>query len=222
MNDSEMEDVGRVPSLPRSALACWWSITHLIRETEAQGSHCYLWTITCGQVVPDHWFGQMHSVMVRNVGDAARRGTQSSAGGTIPQNWGGVRVFEAHPGGHGLHAHWVMRHRMDWHVVKDCALRAGLGPRIHVDFKPCRLATAYYLAMYLLKGDKLRGLRAWANIGTYDGIGGRDIELDSARIRAIRQWRARYVAEGKGGYMAYLLACEQVDAGRTCPGCEPF
>jgi len=192
---------------------------HLIRVA----SPCYLWTITCKSVVPDGWFGNMHRQMVTHVKNCAVKRTKSSTGGTIPRNWGGVRVFEPHPLGHGLHAHWVMRGRMDWHLIQACALKAGLGPIIHVDPKPVKPATAYYLAKYLTKGDKLHGVRQWANIGTWDGIGKRDIVIESTRIDAIKAWQRYFRLMGKHRFVAYQLALDQVDAGHEPPGTpDPF
>jgi len=184
--------------LPRYALACWWSIAHLIRTC----SPCYLWTFTMAKVYPDEWFGNMHMSLTCNVKNAAR----NSTGGKIPKNWGGVRVFEVHPGGHGLHAHWVLRGWMDWKTMQTCALRAGFGKVVHVDPEPIKIDAAYYLAKYLTKQDKIRGCRQWSNIGTYDGIGGRDIHITSERIERIKKSRQWYVAMGKHPYVAYQLA----------------
>jgi len=184
---------------------------HLIRVA----SPCHLWTHTTPDVIPDKWFGIRHSRLVTNIRNASRAGS-------IPANWGGVRVFEIHPGGHGLHAHWVMRGYMDWHVVSDCAKRAGFG-RVHVDPKPVTKKTAYYLANYLAPSADLFGVRRWANIGTYDGIGGRDLEITSNRIEAIKRWRAWFVANGDHGFVAYKKACQAVDDGLDKPvGEVPF
>jgi len=216
----ELADIGRVPNLPRSALACWWSITALIRATQGP---CYLWTFTAGSgVYPDHYFGNMHRALTCNVKNMAQRETQSSDGGTIPRNWGGVRVFEVHPEGHGLHAHWVMRGRMPWELMQRAAIKAGLGYIVHVDPKPVTVSAAYYLACYLTKGDKLEGCRQWANIGTWDGIGKRDLVLDSQRIRDVKAWRYYWVRKGKKPYHAYLMALRCVEDGMVIPGANPF
>lgn len=146
----------------------------------------------------------------------------SSTGGTIPVNWGGTRVFEVHPEGHGLHAHWVMRGRMPWDLMQRAALDAGLGKIVHVDPKPCSLATAYYLACYLTKGDKIRGCIQWKNIGHYEGIRKKDITQDSDRIREIKAWTQIYRQQGKHRFVAYRLALQQVEDGVPLPNSVPF
>jgi len=206
--------IARVPLLPRYALACWFSILHLIESTKGP---CHLWTFTTEEVVPDEWFGNMHRVLIKYMGHAAR---QFSTGGKIPPNWGGVRVFELFREKEGgtLHAHWVMRGFMDWYAVNDCASRAGFG-RVHVDPDPVTRRTAHYLASYLGKQGKLRGIRQWANIGTYDGVRGRDVSFDSIRNRKLKLHMAYHKVMGKGNYAAYLHALQdlQQDEGGEVP-----
>jgi len=205
-NSPDMANIGHVPFLPRSALACWWSIMHLIRTS----SPCYLWTFTMGSgpVQPDERMGHTHGRFVTLMKNAAQRQTPGPHGGTIPRNWGGVKVIEEHPGGHGLHAHWVARGRMPWHTVQHLAVKAGFGYIVHVDPRPATEASAFYLASYLTKGGKLRGLRQWGNVGTYDGIGKRDIHQTSARIERIKMMMAYYRALGKHRFVAYRLALQ--------------
>lgn len=193
--------------LARSALACWFSIMHLIESTQGP---CYLWTFTTAKPYPDDWFGNMHGNLIKYMGHESR---QFSTGGKIPKDWGGVRVFEVHEKrkGGGLHAHWVMRHYMDWHTVNRLAAKAGFG-RINVDPRPVTPAVAHYLASYLTKSSKLRGVRQWANIGTYDGVIGRNLVIISPRIERIKQLVAYYRNAGKHPYLAYRLALMDVDA----------
>jgi len=174
--------------------------------------------------MPLWWFGERHSALVRNVGNAANGKLESShmRTGAIPRNWGGVRVFEVNPAGTGFHAHWVIRGYCDWHVMQECALRAGLGKVVWVDPEPATEKTAWYLASYLLKDGGLKGARKWANIGTYDGIGKRDITYDSARIREIRAWHLYYRTQGKKSYVAYHMALQAVDQGLSLPWDVPF
>jgi hypothetical protein len=164
------------------------------------------------KVYPDEWFGSMHRTLVAHVGNCAKRQTISApTGRAFPRNWGGVRVFEEHPGGHGLHAHWVLRGRMDWYLVQRCALRAGFGKIVHVNPRPVTPKVAHYLANYLTKNGKLHGVRSWANIGTYDGIGKRDIVITSKRIERIKALQAYFRGIGKHRYAAYLLALQEVN-----------
>lgn len=215
-NATASVEIGHVPYLPRSALACWWSISHLVRTA----SPCHLWTFTSAEVVPDNYFGNMHRTLVANVGNWAKREKKSSDGGTIPKNWGGVRVFELHPKGHGIHAHWVVRGYMPWELMQKAAMQAGLGKIVHVDPEPVSIKAAYYLAKYLTKEDKLRGVRQWSNIGTYEGIGKRDVSVESARLDRIKALSLFYRSQGKHRYTAYRLALQEVDDSET--GSTPF
>lgn len=167
--------------LSASAAACYMSILYLIQNH----SPCYLWTLTTAESLPDSYYGNMHSVVMRNMGTAARNGL-------IPANWGGVRVVEVHPGGHGLHYHWVMRGRMDISVVRGITTRAGFG-RINIAQNPNKTVrvvdegAAAYLVKYLMKkGDKPMGARRWACIGTYEGVKTRDVIFDSPSIAFFR------------------------------------
>jgi len=217
-NAAEYADIGRVPVLPRSALACWWSLSHLIRTA----SPCYLWTFTTAEVVPDNFFGNMHRRLTCKIKDMANRKTKSSDGGTIPKNWGGVRVFELHPGGHGIHAHWVVRGYMPWELMQRAAIQAGLGRIVHVDPDPVSPRAAYYLAKYLTKQTKLSGVRQWANIGTWEGIGKRDVTIESPRIEKIKALTALYRSQGKHRFTAYRLALQEVDSQEDSAGNCPY
>jgi len=202
--------IGKVPFLPRSELACWWSIMHLIR-TEPEGT-VWFWTFTSPCALPLWWFAERHAALVNHVNMHAKRQVKSSHGGTIPKNWGGVRVFETNPNGTGYHAHWVVRGYYDWSLMQKCALAAGLGKVVWVEPKPATEKTAYYLAMYLQKDEGLKGTKKWANIGTYDGIGKRDIEQTSERIEWIKKRALMYrTVHGKHRLVAYRLACADAD-----------
>lgn len=77
----------------------------------------------------------------------------------------GVRVFEAHPGGHGLHVHMVVSGRYDVNQVRPLCLRHGWG-RINV----IRVSAPQYVAKYLTKSSRglgwsWRGLRMWSILG---------------------------------------------------------
>jgi len=217
---SQLCDIGHVPFLPRSALACWWSIMHLIRS-EPEGT-CWFWTFTSATAMPLWWFGQRHAKLVNQINMFSKRQTKSEAGGTIPRNWGGVRVFENNPAGTGFHAHWVVRGYHDWVLMQRAAVAVGLGKVVWVEPEPATARTAYYLAMYLQKDQALKGARKWANIGTYDGIGKRDIVNDSQRIRQIKAWQLYWRGQGKHRFLAYQLAVACVDDGKSMPGTDPF
>lgn len=77
----------------------------------------------------------------------------------------GVRVFEPHPGGHGLHVHVITGSYCPVFVVRDLCDRHGWG-RCHV----CRIPKdqAGYVAKYVHKSKRLKtwsGIRLWASFG---------------------------------------------------------
>lgn len=147
-----------------------------------------MWTLTFAKVYPDSWCGNMHAELVRLLGDACRerKGVRSRT------PFGGVRVTEVHPNGHGIHFHWIIRGRLSLALVRKCAKKAGFG---HVfiardtsgRFRAVDGGAAGYVAKYLSKGDKLTGTRAWACIGDYNGTKTRDIEFDSQSNRVFRE-----------------------------------
>lgn len=178
--------------LTASAAACYMSIYYLILNH----SPCYLWTLTTAKGYPDSYYGNMHSKVMQAMGNAAKQGK-------IPADWGGVRVVEVHPGGHGLHYHWVMRGRMDINVVREITTAAGFG-RINIaqnengTIRVVDKGLAAYLIKYLMKkGDKPHGARKWACIGTYEGVKTADIVFDSPSIAV---YRAAYRAAIKLGF----------------------
>lgn len=196
---SEWSDFKPSLGLNRSGLACWFSIMALIRDH----SPCYLWTVTSPEVMPDTWFSRAHSQFLTNVKDYSRQHK-------FPSTWGGVRVFEPHPAGHGLHSHLVLRGYMQWHFMAECCRKAGLG-RISVHPEAVTPRVAGYLANYLNKDKgRLVGCRKWACVGSYSGELCRDIQFESYRISEIKAVAAKYRAQGWKNYPAYLMAVREV------------
>jgi len=85
----------------------------------------------------------------------------------------GIRVFEMHPGGHGLHVHVVAEKYFNVRDVRFIAKRMGWG-RLHVErIKGVGNSrnVAYYVAKYLSKFRDMRkehglkGMRVWAAFG---------------------------------------------------------
>jgi len=171
--------------LNRSGVACWWSILNLIQSAEQEGVPCFMWTLTFAKTYPDSWCGNMHARLVRALGDDGKAGKLGKHG------FGGVRVTEVHPGGHGIHFHWIIKGRIPLGTVRRRAREAGFG---HVfiardknnRFRRVDAGAAGYVCKYLTKGDKLAGVRSWACIGVYDGTKTKDIEFDSASNRVFR------------------------------------
>lgn len=107
----------------------------------------------------------------------------------------GVRVVEPHPGGHGVHIHFVSRRFYDVSLLRELAVASGFG-RIHV--KPVPLHSALYVAKYVTKcrsrlfdeAPEYRGVRIWASYGVKHDksrpwvVRCRDVVLDSPVNRA--------------------------------------
>jgi hypothetical protein len=87
----------------------------------------------------------------------------------------GIRVFELHTSGHGLHIHALFDSRLDVNEVRPIAKRYGFG-RIHVERTKKEDASkiAHYMAKYLGKGfqqrpDCFKHKRLWACVGHFIG-----------------------------------------------------
>jgi len=179
--------------LNKSGVACFFSLNHLINSHD-----CYFWTLTFPDVIPDFAAGERHRELLKRLRDDARSGVSPSLCG--------VRVVEAHPGGHGLHYHWVLAGRYPIRRLLARARAAGFG-RVSVDPCVCTPLVAPYLCKYLLKGDRLHGVRMWANIGTWQGVGARDMEMDSSSLRVFRDaFRHARVVLGKARGPAFNFA----------------
>lgn len=91
----------------------------------------------------------------------------------------GVRVYEPHPNGHGLHVHAVVSGRYDVNLVRRYAERHGFG-RIHV----CKVDSPEYVSKYLTKSrrnDQWKGVRLWASFGVK-----RSHEWQPSRVKDIQ------------------------------------
>jgi len=76
----------------------------------------------------------------------------------------GIRVYELHPGGHGLHVHLVTKGWFDVDVVRPLAQRYGWG-RVHVKEIPA--SEAAYIGKYLGKQTRenaIKGMRLWSGL----------------------------------------------------------
>jgi len=187
--------------LTRSGVACWWSIMRLIETYHAQNIPCFLWTLTTSTPLPDSYYGNMHSMLMSKMRDAVRSGDLKS--------WGGVRVIEPHPGGHGLHFHWVMHGFMPVHVIRKLATACGFG-RIDVNPDPVSNRVASYLAKYLVKSRKdssdVFGVRRWACIGDYDGVKTNDVVDESISAQIFRGFYRNAIEQGAPKAVAFGIA----------------
>jgi hypothetical protein len=83
-------------SLNRSGVACFDSIIKCIEEHPGE---CHLWTLTLKELRPDYYIAACRRRLF-----LAMQNDQRSSCPVVPE-FGGVRVVEIHPRGHGLHDH---------------------------------------------------------------------------------------------------------------------
>jgi hypothetical protein len=113
------------------------------------------------------------------------------------KQWSGVRVFEMHPGGHGLHIHMVTGEWWDVVTVRHLWERAG-GGRVNV--KPIPKDKAGYVAKYVAKAQEaLDRTRIWAYIGPCRDLVTRikDVMIQSNWTRIYRALATMRDTEGR-------------------------
>jgi hypothetical protein len=195
----------------RSALACWWSVVDLLKGKP----YSYLWTFTVAEEVEPKEFAQRHKRLLWLIAREIRKGR-------FPSDWGGVRVFEHHPGGHGLHAHWVVDQRFEVGLLRPLAQTAGFG-RVNVLSREASEAAARYLAKYVGKQNQsLGGLHRWACIGPSRGHAHsvHDVKITTSIDERFAQyyWEYResfpeYGSMGDGAQWYARVAIESEDFG---------
>tara|TARA_B100000809_G_scaffold217497_1_gene223705 strand:+ start:1827 stop:2411 length:585 start_codon:yes stop_codon:yes gene_type:complete len=120
------------------------------------GNELFLWTFTFSDV--------LELRVAKAVWKRARQELSRSIG------FAGVRVFELHPGGHGLHIHVVASRFYPVQAVRKIWSEC-YGGRLHV----CKLdySRRHYVAKYLQKQGRcvaLKGTRLWATFGGFKGV----------------------------------------------------
>jgi len=133
----------------KSRMACEFTL-HKLAQNLQGGSRVHLWTFTMPFVYSPRKTASAWSALRREL---VRR-----------LGFWGVRVFELHPGGHGLHVHVVTSGWYDVNAVRILSDSMGWG-RIHVK---CMDGGVTYVAKYLHKARRsgvLRGLRLWEMFG---------------------------------------------------------
>jgi hypothetical protein len=86
----------------------------------------------------------------------------------LPLGFKALRVWERHPGGHGLHVHMLSTIRMDLGMVRLLLERAGMGIVCHV--AKAQTGCAKYLAKYLTKQGRIRGVKQWSKLGKWQHV----------------------------------------------------
>lgn len=130
--------------------------------------HLYLWTFTFAEVLDVAEGRRRWSVFLRTLRKRKKY-----------VRFHGLRVFELHPGGHGLHIHIVTSCYLQVNDVRALWRQCG-GGRIHV--QPIPPERAGYLAKYLSKAgraDCFKGVRMWAAFGGQPHTKVKDISVES-------------------------------------------
>lgn len=137
--------------------------------------HIYLWTFTFAEVVEiaqarKYWIAFLKKFRERK----------------MHKFFQGLRVFEMHPGGHGLHIHVITANFLRVNEVRALWHEFG-GGRINV--KPIPWERRNYLAKYLSKSGRpqcLKGVRLWAAFGGFDHTRVKDVVVESDFTRTYK------------------------------------
>ena len=157
-----------------------------IRWTVAEWGRCYFWTFTYKEPV---WFEEIAEVWkaeYKLLYQAFKRRYKLD-------RFGGIRVFEMHPGvdggpSHGLHTHVLTPYYWDVNFIRAVVGRFG---RLDVQARKSRSAeeAAAYASWYLGKYRHLsefklpKGTRVWAYFGNCPGkTRCKDVEVRSATV----------------------------------------
>ena len=196
-------------------LAVEWSVEGLANCL--RGEQLRLWTLTTPDLVEDpKEVGRRWSSFCDQMGKELDTVPSGKRGGRVkvPVNdrrWGGVRVSEPHPKGHGWHIHFVTASWLSVDLVREIAQRCGFG-RVHVA-KPCKggaKALGAYLAKYLgksLSAGKGTGARMWSVFGYGREHASRlkDITVDFSGCAV---WKASYQAAREMGADHFTAFCQ--------------
>lgn len=118
----------------------------------------------------------------------------------------GLRVYELHPGGHGIHLHFVTSVFLKHWKIQRLARMAGFGHVFVTPWEGTEELLAQYLAKYMAKAkheDELAGRRVYATLGMRgESTRQVDIEIESpfgtfwkVLARIIPQWESMPWAE---------------------------
>jgi hypothetical protein len=166
----------RLPSKSRFAFDC------SVEKLAADSQWLYLWTFTFPEVLDVAVARKRWSRFLEAFSNWRRR-----AGRNLDLR--GLRVFELHPKGHGLHIHVLNCSFWGVDSVRHLwQLPSVGGGRLHVKRIP--VSRAFYAGKYLRKSGRpgcFRGVRMWAGFGGFDYCRVRDIQVES-------NWTRTYAA----------------------------
>ena len=155
----------KLPSKTRFAFECSSSGIPANRK-----KHIYLWTFTFADLIPVTEARQLWSKFLKRFGQWNKRN------GKV---FRGLRVFELHPGGHGLHVHIITSNFAFVNTIRRM-WRRHKGGRVHV--LPIAENRRNYVAKYLSKSDRpscFKGVRLWAPFGGMEHTRVKDIQIQS-------------------------------------------
>lgn len=135
-----------------------------------RNGNVYLWTFTFGALISVKEGRRRWSQFLRNLRRWKKRGGVDLAG---------LRVFELHPGGHGLHIHVLTTCYLQVQAVRAMWNHCG-GGRVHV--KPIPYERRHYVGKYLRKQGRpecFRGARMWQAFGDISHLKVSEVRIES-------------------------------------------
>ncbi len=157
-------------SLPSRSKAAFLMSAEALAEISQR---LYFWTFTWAEILP-----------VSECRRTWNRFTNLLHGNTS-ERFAALRVWELHPGGHGLHVHMLTNERIDVNVVRCLLARAGMGVVCHV--RGARLGDEAYMAKYMRKGRRIPGVRQWAKLGKWQHVRCGGLVFESQEANFFRQ-----------------------------------
>ena len=139
----------------------------------SRNGHLYMWTFTFAEALDVSEGRRRWSVFLRTLRKRKKY-----------LSFHGLRVFELHPGGHGLHIHVVTSCYLQVTDVRALWQQCG-GGRVHV--LPIPAERAAYLGKYLRKAGRpecFKGVKMWAAFGGQPHTKVKDVMVESNWTRA--------------------------------------
>jgi hypothetical protein len=162
----------------KSKMAFQWSAESI--PTNRHGN-LYFWTFTFAEVLDVAEGRRRWSEFLRKLRKRKKR---------QGLDFKGLRVFELHPGGHGLHIHVLTHCFLRVNEVRALWQSCG-GGRVHV--LPIAADRAGYAGKYLRKSgrpDCFKGVRMWAAFGGMEHTKVKDVDIESSWTRAYQFLKA--------------------------------
>lgn len=189
-------------SIPaKTVIAYRYTVERFRRYCDENNQDMYFWTFTFPYKMPDWRYSYLWEAFATWLRDRYRDELVLY----------GIKVVERHPGGHGLHYHAVINHRICIHELKRVARRFGMGEVMWVERVKSRPGVGMYLEKYLEKdfGHKFYpGIRRWSTFGGFPSVRVQDVVLDTPITRALK----RFVDEVYHGQIPFRDMVQIVDS----------